>query len=213
MKLVLAVLFVSFTTPQANEGSHCKENETFSTCPSRCGDGCNLLALEIECTPNVCSPVARCTCNPGFYRCPIRRKCVPSCECPKKEKWNYFSCWQMDTRCYRCDVNEEIKESNRCTESCDAAVRLCLPTPEDDRPACYCKENYCRNSVGFCVPKLDWRPPNFPDTTCPKPNCTADLELIYVPYDPVKGYPVVVLYPNGQPPSKHFVLEGAKASV
>lgn len=201
--LLLISLVFSFgkLTLQGGE-SECREHETWSTCVSPCGDGCNNVALGLACIQS-CVLAPACVCKPGFARSPISAKCIPSDRCPKKWQWNYRNSWLTDNSCRGCGPNEEVKVSNACAESCNAAALSCLRLSNHSAPACYCRDHYCRNSNGFCVPKPDWSPPNFPET-CNNPNCTQ-LQPIYVPYDPTKGYPVVVLYPIGKPPCKNCI--------
>lgn len=151
----------------------CKQNETFNTCTSRCGDGCRTLFVQTFCILS-CGPPA-CTCQSNYYRSPLTGLCVLASDCPTTSQYDY-----ENDRPITCGPNETLQVSNSCSESCNAPFLQCLANSPNQPPGCFCAPGFCRNDQGVCI----------------NSNSCGQNQTIYVPYDPCKGAPIVVLVPD-----------------
>ncbi|XP_047985966.1 zonadhesin-like isoform X2 [Leguminivora glycinivorella] len=182
---------------RASNGSCIPANE----CPSCGGDknaqqgcgNCNKMCSDIGKPPGPCPlrpcRINDCTCKPGFYYDPDKKKCVKPEHCTVK-----------------CGPNEVF---SNCPNPCpprkcnlkDAVFKCKAPPKPGDpecKPGCTCENNYYRNATGSCVLKKNCEKPlKCPDNehydpcpmTCPPQECGVNPAVILCLPNPEYGDP------------------------
>ncbi|XP_050562712.1 zonadhesin-like isoform X4 [Spodoptera frugiperda] len=119
----------------------CPTNKTFTSCKIDCP--MRYCPTDVNEVPRVCDPLwpcpSGCECAPGYLMLnSIDQTCVLASDCPPLECTGENEEWNRDPP--DCDF-----------DSCENVNSPCNSFAPG-RPRCACKEGYCKNQDGVCVP-------------------------------------------------------------